>query len=62
MKKLSNWASGVGQKIRHRLLVLLRIRLHPNNTDSLRLDFAFLVKNKLLGEQNRHGVVSAVIA
>jgi len=36
-EKWSNWASGVGQKIRRRLPVLLGIRLHPKTSDFLRL-------------------------
>jgi len=36
-KKLSNWTSGVGQKIRLRLPLLLGIRLHPKTSYSLGL-------------------------
>jgi len=45
-KKWSNWTSGVGQKKRLRLPVLLGIRLQPKTCGSLRLrnpDYAYEV-------------------
>ena len=45
--KWSNWTSGVGQKIRLRLPVLLEIRLqlHPKTSDSLRLRLQLRLRN-----------------